>query len=166
MIQLSPEHTTLFMVLTIIGCIAISRMCIRAIVKHMDKIQAIRKNNAEFKAKMKIKEDLKANGDHHEWVSIPYGQTEVLVCKKTGWCPTINGFIYMTYINEWLKRKKMDEEYQKFRKNRVELLAEDYEMPYEHMEQLIEKIFAIKQDFHVEKMKKSVEEMQNGDKNV
>jgi hypothetical protein len=129
--------------------------------------RAIRKNDADFKAKMKAKEEMQAKGEVHDWIKIPYGHGQVLVCKKIGYCPAINGFLRMSYVNEWVRRKKLDEEYNAFKKIRVEILAEDYEMYTEHMDELIEKIFLIKQDFHVEKMKESVSEMKKviGDKN-
>ncbi len=161
MIELSPEHTTLFMVLTIIGCIAISRLCIRIIMKSLRNIKAINANNKEFRSKVKAKEEMQAKGEYHEWIRIPYGTEERLVCKKTGWCPTINGFLAMGYVNSWVERLGMEKEYNKYSDARVKLLAEDYEMPTQWMEDLIEKVFKIKKDFHVEKMKDSVAEMKD-----
>ena len=159
MIQLTSEHTLLFMVLAIIGAIAISMFVTKIIIANIRYIKFLRAKNRKFQALMKAKKDLQESGDHHDWETIPFGTEEVLVCMKTGWCPSKNGFIPMEYIKEWERRKKLDEEYQTYRKGKVEALAEDYEMPYEHMEELIEKIFAIKQNFHTGKMKDAIDEM-------
>ncbi len=127
----------------------------------------MRANNKEFYARIQAKEEMKVKGDFHNWIKIPCEMgEEMLVCSKTGWCPSKDAFLSMEYVNKWIQQKKLDEEYQAFRKIRVETLAEAWEMTVPQLEGLINEIFKIKQDFHTQKMEKSITEMKKviGDK--
>ena len=166
MIQLSPGHTILFMALTIIGCLSIIRIAYNIMMYHIRIIKSIHANNKEFKRRMKNKNDMQAKGDGHEWINIPYGTEEVMVCKKTGWSPTLNAFLSMEYVNMWLKRQEREKEYQAYREEKMILLAEKHGINKEKMEEIAEGIFAIKQSFHVKKMKQAVKEMRSGEKNI
>ncbi|HLD91614.1 MAG TPA: hypothetical protein VI911_11505 [Patescibacteria group bacterium] len=56
------------------------------------------KNNKEFKKRSKEVEEMKANGDLPEWVTLPIYGKDTHVCKKTGYCPSLECFINIDYI--------------------------------------------------------------------
>lgn len=68
------------------------------IKKNIDSNKAFAKKQAEVK---KMKED----GDFHEWISIPTTTTPMLVCKKTGYCPELGGFVSMDIVNSFPGRR-------------------------------------------------------------
>jgi predicted XRE-type DNA-binding protein len=66
------------------------------------------KNN--FTKKMQEVKDMKAKGEHHEWVEININGTVVHVCKKTGFVPKHDGFIDVNKLKAYLADKEEREE--------------------------------------------------------
>ena len=153
------------MVLTLIllmGCgigLAIQRILDNLILFYY-KIKAIRQNNIEFKNKQAEVDKMKAAGDFHEWQEIPTMHGMLLVCKKTGWCPSLNGFIEQSRINSYLEAAKMDEEYKAFRKERINNLASKLVLTIADTEKIVEEIFSMKKDFHLMKTTLLQQELQ------
>ena len=130
------------------------------IITQVENIKAIMTNNKLFKSKQAAMEKMKAEGGMHEWVQVPTMQGMLLACKKTGWCPTLQGFLQLSHINSYLEAKKAEEEYKIFRDIRVGELADKHNMSFFDMEKLVEQIFSIKKDFHVERIAKLQREIE------
>lgn len=112
----------------------------------------ILETNKKFEQKQKVVDEMKSKGEFHEWQELPTPEGNLLVCVKTGWCPSANGFIDIERINSYLTSQKIQKEYKAYRDERVRLLAEKYNYPILTMEQLVEDIFSIKKDFHLLKL--------------
>lgn len=112
-----------------------------------------------FHEKMKERALMSIRGEMHDWISMPINGRDLLVCKKTGWCPAINGFVYKEEIEKFLKRQKIEERYQKYRDAKVKELAEELKLSIEKTEEIVEKVFDIKKQFHLILMDESLEEM-------
>ena len=117
----------------------------------MYKIRLMRETNAAFKIKQAEVTKMKAAGDFHEWQEIPTMQGSMMVCKKTGWCPSLNGFIERSRIESYLNDLKREEEYKDYRANRVQQLCQALNMSTQQVEKVVEDVFSIKKDFHLMK---------------
>ena len=135
----------------------------------------IRKNDQQFYNMQKEMEKMKENGEIHEWVSINTGMGDIIVCKKTGWCPSINGFIPKEHIESYQKEqenaKKVEEEYAVYEKNKLFDLNTKYgvNMVNKDMKSMAEDVYAIKRDFYIAKIEeaqKTLLENTNNEKNV
>lgn len=118
------------------------------------------KNNKEFNKKKKEVEDMKANGDMHEWINLPTMQGNKLVCKKTGWCPELEGFIPMHFIQRHLMnveiQKQTEEKYEKFKESKIKEVSDQYNLDESLIHGIMDKAFEIKKEFHT----KLIEEQQ------
>lgn len=123
-------------------------------LEHFERIKKIMKNNRLFKKKQEEVAQMREKGETHEWVNIPgvAGYGNLLVCKKTGWSPALQGFVPMDIVRKFVKKIELELEYKEFRDRRIEDLARSWNIPFPDMESLVEKIFAIKKDFHIMKM--------------
>lgn len=122
----------------------------------------------EYKALLKKKEDsitkMKKEGRFHKWITLPVripgkGVQETTVCEETGYCPSVDGFIDLMQMKEMLIKKKNEEEFAEFRKERIKELSSKYGMHEELFEDVVNDIYSIKKDFHVDKMNKSIKEL-------
>lgn len=141
-----------------------------AVLKNLKKtwaeVQAIRENNKKFRAKQEEVKKMKEKGDLHEWITVPSINGEIMVCKKTGWSPTLNGFIPMDLLNDHLFKIQIEKEYKEYRNKRVSKLAAELGFTETKMEDVVEKIFSMKKDFHVERMARLAEEFAKRAENV
>jgi len=155
-IKNNPEMAILF-VLFLIGFIFFSKTLINNFKRLLEQLQ----NSKEYNKKMKEVDEMKANGDLHEWISLPVrlnGQ-EAYVCRKTGFCPTIEGFVPMSYIQLWESRQKQLEEWEIFRQRKMEDLVQKHNLPIQKLEELSDDIYAIKRDFKVSEMERGIKEI-------
>lgn len=154
------NNTGLFTVVLLIG-LGLG-MIIKYLLKNISiqwkKIQIILENNKDFAKKQAAVDEMKANGEFHEWITVPTLSGEMLVCKKTGWCPNVKGFVALELINSYLEKVKMEQEYKEYRNARVEKLAKELDFDMEKMETIVESIFSIKKDFHVDRIARLADE--------
>lgn len=140
-----------------------SEWLIHNIMIHVTDIKEQLANNRRFKEKQAEVEKMKANGDFHEWVSIPSfdpaGGT-MLVCKRTGWCPTLKGFISTQHINRYLDNIQAEEEYKSFRAARIQLISAETNLSVSEVERIVESIFTMKKDFYVGRIAKLQKEIE------
>jgi len=113
-----------------------------------------------YEQKMREKDDMREKGDLHEWVSIPFGTDELLVCRKTGWCPERKSFIELHYIKMQEEKRKLDAEYKVHRDEKVKKLAKEHSLSLDDMESLVESVFDMKKQFFLKHMDRSIKEMQ------
>lgn len=135
---------------------------ILTIVKVVKRILKDREANNKYFEKMKKVEKMKSEGEHHEWVDMginhpTMGFVNTHVCKKTGYAPAIESFIDMNHINKVIKARKEEEEFQAFKKEKLE----EYELKYGigNVEEVYEKMISIKKDYHIDKMNKFKQEI-------
>ena len=95
---------------------------------------------------------MKEDGEFHEWVTVQTPTGDMMVCKRTGWCPNFEGFVPTNMINAYLEKVKMEQEYKEFRDARVLELANQLKLSTMEMEEVVEKIFSMKKDFTVSKL--------------
>ncbi len=131
------------------------------IIAQVDNIRAIMKNNRLFKAKQAEVAKMKAAGDMHEWINVPSAGGTMLVCKKTGYAPSLDGFIPMQYINNYLENLKAEEEYKVFRAERIHKMALDNDSTVEKIEKIVEQVFSMKKDFALMRIEKLQKELQD-----
>ena len=84
-----------------------------------------------------------------------------MVCVKTGWAPSLKGFIPMENINRVLEDIKTAEEYKIFRNQSVIALAAQHNMDVTAMEKIVEGVFDIKKQFHLKRLKDLADSMKN-----
>jgi phage FluMu protein gp41 len=149
--------TTILLIGIVLGLVI--RFLLGNISYHWAQIKEIMKNNKEFAKKKAEVAKMKANGDFHEWVSIPSTGGTMLVCKKTGYVPSLNGFVPVEMVKSYLNKVKREEEYKAFRDSRVKALADQYRMSLETAEKIVEAIFSIKKDFSVLQLTKLSEDL-------
>ena len=140
---------------------AVANFLIKNTPIQLDKIKTIIKNNANFAEKQAAVEKMKADGDFHQWETIPTLQGQAMVCIKTGWSPTLQGFIPMSFINNYLENRKAEAEYKEFRSARVQLLAHQLQLSIPAMEDVVEKVFSMKKDFLLLRVSKLQQELQD-----
>ena len=151
--------TTILLVGLLIGMFM--NFLIQNIITQVQHLKAIFENNREFKAKEAAVAKMKAGGDMHEWISVPLNGAMTHVCKKTGYVPSINGFLPMQYINQYLENLKAEEEYKVFRADRIYKIAQKYDLDVPKTEEIVEKIFSMKKDFALMRIERLQKEMQD-----
>ena len=130
-------------------------------------IKEIRKNNKIVNEKNAAVEKMKADGELHDWINIPTHEGEVHVCKKTGWCPKMNGFIPLDIIKRYEVQRQSEIDYKAYRDAKVEELAIKQGLTIEEMEVLVETIFDMKKQYYVKKAEQALKELEeNTDKQI
>lgn len=108
--------------------------------------KAFRKKDNEMKA-------MRERGEFNEWRDLPDGAGGTLtVCIKTGWCPSLKGFIPMERIKKTLDDLKLADEYKLFRNDRLIGIAQQFDLDFNKMEEITESIFSMKKDFYLMKV--------------
>lgn len=149
--------TTIFLFGLIVGLIV--SFLINNITVQWKKIKILLEDNKEFAKKQAVVDKMRADGDFHDWIAVTDVVGTFLVCKKTGWCPDKKGFIPLELINSYLEKIKMEEEYKEYRNARVGKLAEELGFDLAKMESVVEKVFSIKKDFHVDRIAKLADDL-------
>ena len=138
------------------------RGVVDSLMSNIEKIKYQLAMNKAFKAKEAEVAEMKARGDFHEWKDLPDGAGgTIMVCVKTGYCPSLKGYIPMANINRALEELKTAEEYKVFRNQSVATLAANHNMTVEAMEKIVEGVFDIKKQFHLKRLKDLSDSMKN-----
>lgn len=156
--------TTILLFGLVVGLII--HFLLNNIATQWKKIKIILENNKAFAKKQAAVDAMRANGDFHEWITVTDVVGTFLVCKKTGWCPDKKGFIPIELINAYLEKIKMEEEYKEYRNQRVAKLAEELGFDLPKMESVVEKVFSMKKDFHVDRIAKLADDLSKRAENV
>jgi hypothetical protein len=148
------EESNILATILLVGAILgfAIRYLVGNIIHFSKHIKDLMDNNKEFAKKQAMVAKMKADGDFHEWITIPTPGGSMLVCKKTGFCPELNGFVAIEMINSYLNRVKQEEEYKVFRDARVLVLAKELGLDVPRMEEIVEKVFSMKKDFTIHKL--------------
>jgi hypothetical protein len=143
------------------------RLALINLLEQIDKIKKMLDMKKKFKAKEAEVAAMKANGDFHEWKELPAGDgNTVTVCIKTGWAPSLKGFIPMENIKRALEEIKTAEEYKAFRDASITQLALDNNMSRDNMEKIVESVFNIKKQFHLKLLQDLSDSMKNRQVNL
>ena len=137
----------------------LATVCIKSATAHIKKIQAILKNDKLFKAKQAEVAQMKASGGYHEWVKIVDAEGELLVCKKTGWCPSLEGFVSVEKVKTYLDKVQAEIEHREYRDARVLALSVKMNLSLADTEKFVEEVFSIKKDFYVNRIEKLRKEL-------
>ena len=157
MFTITEEH---ILGLLIVSLVFLSIRIFKNILKNY-KIIKLKREIIE-NGKKKVAE-MKAAGEYHEWIDVFLGDEERNVCKKTGYCPSLDGFIPMQYIEMHLQKLKLEEEYQEFRLGKINEIAEEMNLTNEEVEKFADRIYSIKKDFHILKLTKLAEGLKSNE---
>lgn len=116
-------------------------------------------NNRQFARKQAAVDEMKSRGEMHEWATVATPNGDIMVCKKTGWSPDLKGFVPVEAVTSYLNKIKVEEEYKEYRNKRVEELAKEIGLSLDKTEEIVEKVFSIKKDFHVDRISKLSNEL-------
>lgn len=119
-------------------------------------IAFVRQNNKKYRANMVKVEEMKAGGDNHEWISIPVMGQLRHVCKKTLYCPTINGFVSQEYLDKYIKAKEDGEKRKEFMEERIREICEKYGISYDILQQISEEVNTLPVEYAVQKVKEKI----------
>lgn len=129
------------------------RITMDAIVEIKEKLE----NEKIFKEKSKEVEAMKKEGGHHKWMEMAIGTKTHLVCENTGWCPELEGFVNMPYIEQIKKQKAEHQKYLEYRKTRIKELAKKYRIGFKSVEHIVDSAFDIKKQWAIQKIAKAQE---------
>jgi len=149
-----------------------SKFLFKRFKRDFNKVRDVLARSKAFRKKQKEVEDMKARGEVHEWVtiSIPGLGGNMMVCRKTGYVPSKKGFLPIEVIQRHEKtqafEKKIQKEYDEFKNERFSSISKDYDIPMEKMEDLMDKICSIYNDFHNQRFKQELKRIQNAAKGL
>lgn len=132
--------------------------------KYMRAVIAMMRNNREFKKQEKKHQEMLENGGFHNWQDYDYfgdGKTILKVCSKTGWCPSLKGYLPVKVLQAYDKLKEQQAEEKVFRDKYMQSLSKKHELPLPKMEEISKDIFQIKKDWHLLLMAKKMKEKSN-----
>lgn len=112
-----------------------------------------------YRKKKKEREAMLDKGEVHEWVTIPYGMQEVMVCKKTGWCPSLNGFIPMNLVGSQLKLQDIKKGFDEFKNQKLIEWAKEFNVTTERMQEFVESVYNLKKQYYTDYMEKQIIDM-------
>lgn len=109
-------------------------------------IMTKRKMFKELKAR---KEKLLADGETHQWVEVttPDNKSKIIVCEKTGWVPSKNGFLPLASVEALKSADKMEKDYSDFKEKRMKEIAENNGLSRDQLESICTDVVSIKKDF-------------------
>ena len=136
---------------------------VKIIVNLYRKISQVAKNNKQFKQMQEKARRYKEEGNLHEWVTLPIksdeGHTQASVCRNTGYCPKIEGYISLVQIEYMIKMKRQGELYEEFKKQQNKKIASKYGLSEEVINTLSDDIYNIKKEFRIRLMEESIKDM-------
>ena len=140
-------------ILAIINCIILivayeyAKLVGKNISYYIDQIKKERWNKKRFKELNDNMISMKESGEIHDWITIHsrIGDFEdIMVCRKTGWSPTLNGFIPKTTIELYekyiQKQEELEQKFKIFKQNQVSDLSNKYNVPPETIDNIIEDV--------------------------
>lgn len=107
------------------------------------------------------RKEMLERGEQHEWVNIKSAvdpSKEMMICKKTGWCPEIKDYFSDEWVRKQIKKQELAEQYKMYRDIEVGTLAVRYKLDLETMEKIVEDVFNIKKSFHLKHIEKQMKE--------
>lgn len=159
MIQLSYEN---FLIMVIAGpvflalfglAIYIAYANIKNIIKQVKSSRSFSKRFKELERKKK------EEGFVHKWTNLAIGTKEYHVCELTGFCPSLNGFFSVEYIQDILSARKREEEYKEYRIKEITKIGEEIGLGYEAMNEYANKLIGIKTKYYTEKLEQLKSEL-------
>lgn len=160
------DSIVFFVCVTILGVMSI--LGVRAIYKITKGMVFIVQQSRSFKRKMKEVEQMRERGELHSWVSIPVYGEERLICKKTGWCPSLKGFASKEMIDNYLIKQKKLEQFEAFTDKYFTDIGLIYSLSLNEIKELIEKLNNVHAAYGAhtltEQLKKEGEKKEESDK--
>jgi hypothetical protein len=107
----------------------------------------------EYKKRFREVIEMKERGEVHEWINMAINlKRNAHVCKKTGYCPDLNGFFDVKYVQGIAKAQEQAKQLTLYRNRRVADIALKYGMEFDHLLNIMEEVAAIQKEFYVEKL--------------
>jgi len=99
--------------------------------------------NREFDKKMNNLEKMKEKGELHDWVEVNFTDGTVLMCKKTGWCPSLKAFYKIKDIEYLISKQKINEKYKLLAFQEMDKVLIKYNITRDNIMKLQEEITEI-----------------------
>jgi hypothetical protein len=148
-----------------IGIVAYTtgRLIARYLLPIFSAISMVYKNNRRFSKLEKERERiLKENGGVHQWVELksPSGG-KMLVCEKTGWCPSRESFLPASAIEALKKTDQLEQEYIDYKKQKNAEIEQMYGLKEGDVEEIFNKVSDMKKQYSLEKLSSFLNELNN-----
>lgn len=117
------------------------------------------RNNKSYNNKLRSKKAMLNRGEMHEWIKIYMGTKEIMVCKKTGWCPSLNGFLDINYVNSMGELQLVKAGFEKYKEQRIAEMARDLGISVEEAKNFSEEIFKMKKEYYLNNMSNQLKRM-------
>lgn len=127
----------------IVGIVILSLIILKITLPIMKTMLLVRENNKKYKEKMKKVEQMKANGEFHQWMKMKLRDKTLYVCEKTGYCPEMDGFMSQLYISKYKQAKKFDE----YKERKYNELCDKYNLNSEQLKTLINELSDIPKEY-------------------
>lgn len=129
--------------------------------KNVKNIYKMFKNHKSFKKRMaEVERRKKDEGFTHKWITYNVGGKELHICQETGYCPTINGFFDVDFVQGIVKARQMEEEFNLFKQSEIKKMAEELGIGAEYMQELIERGSNIRSKFVMNKLREIMDSEQ------
>lgn len=118
-----------------------------------------------FKDEKQRLKGFKDSGGMHKWINdvavrMPDGKLiNTHACEHTGYCPAIDGFVPVQRIKQIILDRKLEEEYQAFKKEEKLKIQEYFSIADSDIDELVERILSLKKNFSLKKMNDFREEI-------
>ncbi len=99
--------------------------------------------NREFDKKMNNLEKMKEKGELHDWVELNFTDGTILMCKKTGWCPSLKTFYKIKDIEYLISKQKINEKYKLLAFQEMDKVLIKYNITRDNIVKLQEEISEI-----------------------
>jgi hypothetical protein len=145
---------------------ATGRLIARYLLPVLDAIYMVYKNNRKFNKLEKEKERiLKENGGVHQWIELksPSGG-KMLVCEKTGWCPSRESFLPASAIEALRKTDQLEQEYINYKKQKNAEIEQMYGLKEGDAEEIYNKVSDMRKQYSLQKLSSFLKELKNDEK--
>lgn len=152
MITISASQAIGYIILTPIALVVVL-MAATSLIRIYKRYAKSQEQSKLYKSMMKKVEEMKAKGDFHEWIPVPFSPTEtVYACKSTGYVPSKEGFFPLSHIKDILRQKEEKEAYAAFKNEKLLEIAKSFGLKMDEMDSIVNEIIAIPQEYAVEKL--------------
>jgi hypothetical protein len=96
----------------------------------------------------------------HTWLAMTVEGSQTHVCRECYFSPTHDTFVKEYYVKEALYTQQFEADYKKYFDEKVQEIAQAYNISSEKIVEINEKVTNIKQDFSLQYLKKLLQELE------
>jgi len=124
-------------VLSAIGAIVF----VIAIRRSVEVLADTKRKHDEWKKRKQEVADMKESGEMHDWMNVPDGMGgEMHVCRKTGYCPTHDGFLSKEQLKLYEAKEMLKQQREEAQQAMLETLSSETGMSKETIEMIVERM--------------------------